>query len=77
MRKDMMIGVDLAKSVFQIHGATMDGTVKFRKKLSRPQFLQFMSKQAPSVVAMEACGSSSFWARELTRLGHDVKLISP
>jgi hypothetical protein len=46
MTKDTMIGVDLAKSVFQIHGASMDGTVKFRKKLSRPQFLNFMSKQA-------------------------------
>lgn len=77
MTKDTMIGVDLAKNVFQIHGASMDGTVKFRKKLSRPQFLQFMSKQTPSVVAMEACGSANFWARELTRLGHDVKLISP
>lgn len=77
MTKDTMIGVDLAKSVFQIHGAGMDGTVKFRKKLRRPQFLKFMSTQAPSVVAMEACGSANFWARELTRLGHDVKLISP
>lgn len=77
MIKDTMIGVDLAKIVFQIHVATMDGTVKFRKKLSRPQFQQFMFKKAPSVVAMEACGSANFWARELTCLGHDVKLISP
>lgn len=60
MTKDTMIGVDLAKSVFQIHGASMDCTMKFSKKLSRPQFLQFLSKQAPSVVVMEACGSANF-----------------
>ena len=77
MTKDTMIGVDLAKSVFQIHGASMSGEVKFRKKLSRPQFLKFMAGHDPAVVAMEACGSANYWARELSRLGHDVKLIPP
>lgn len=77
MAKDTMIGVDLAKSVFQIHGASMKGDVKFRKRLSRPQFLKFMAGQAPAVVAMEACGSANYWVREMTRLGHEVKLISP
>jgi transposase len=75
--KDMMIGVDLAKNVFQIHGASMTGDVLFRKKLSRPQFLKFMAGQPPAVVAMEACGSANFWAQEMTRLGHEVKLIPP
>ncbi len=75
--KDTMIGVDLAKNVFQLHGASMSGRVKFRKKLSRPQFREFLSVQPPAVIVMEACGSASYWARELARVGHEVKLIAP
>jgi len=74
---DTMIGVDLAKNVFQIHGATMTGQLKFHRKLRRPQFRQFMSGQPSAVVVMEACGSASYWAREMTKLGHEVKLIAP
>ena len=72
-----MIGVDLAKSVFQLHGASMTGQPKFRKKLSRQGFAEFMAKQPPAVVVMEACGSAHHWAREMSRLGHEVKLIAP
>ena len=72
--KDTMIGVDLAKAVFQIHGATMTGEVKFRKKLTRLQFRRFMAVHAPAVVVMEACGSASYWAREMAKLGHEVRL---
>ncbi len=75
--KDTMIGVDLAKNVFQLHCATMLGHLKFRKKLTRTQFRQFMSIQPSSVVVMEACGSASYWAREMIKLGHEVKLIAP
>ncbi len=75
MTKDTMIGVDLAKNVFQLHGASMKGDVKFRKKLSRPQFLRFMADHDPAVIVMETCGSANYWARELSRLGHVVKLI--
>lgn len=75
--KDTMIGVDLAKNVFQLHGAGMTGQLKFRKKLSRPQFRAFLAAQSPAVVVMEACGSASYWARELAWLGHEVKLIAP
>lgn len=75
--EDLMIGVDLAKNVFQLHGASMTGRVKFRKKLSRPQFREFLSAQAPAVIVMEACGSASYWARESALLGHEVKLIAP
>lgn len=75
--KDMMIGVDLAKNAFQLHGASMTGDVKYRKKLSRGQFFRFMSEQPPALVVMEACGSSHYWARELIKLGHAVKLIAP
>ena len=75
--KDMMIGVDLAKNVFQLHGAAMTGEVQFRKKLTRPQFIKFMAEHPATVVVMEACGGASFWARELTKAGHEVKLIAP
>lgn len=75
--KDTMIGVDLAKNVFQIHGASMRGEVKFRKKLTRPQFRQFTADCTLAVVVMEACGSASYWARELAKTGHEVKLIAP
>lgn len=75
--KDMMIGVDLAKNVFQLHAASMTGHLKFRKKLTRAQFPKFMGRQLPSVVVMEACASASYWARELAKLGHEVKLIAP
>ena len=77
MTKDIMIGVDLAKNVFQLHAASMSGQPQFRKKLSRQSFPKFMAEQAPSVVVMEACGSAHYWAREMIRLGHEVKLIAP
>lgn len=77
MEKVTIIGVDLAKNVFQLHGATADGSVVFRKKLSRLQFCKFMAGQPPCVVAMEACAGSHYWAREMARLGHHPKLIAP
>ncbi len=72
-----IIGVDLAKNVFQVHGAAADGSVVFRKKLSRPQFARFMADQPPCLVAMEACASAHHWAREMARHGHEVRLIAP
>ena len=75
--KDMMIGVDLAKDVFQVHGALRTGEVQFRKKLTRTQFPAFMAKQEPNLVIFEACGSAHYWAREMEALGHEVKLIAP
>jgi transposase len=77
MKKVTIIGVDLAKNVFQLHGAAADGTVVFRKKLSRSQFRKFMAAQPACIVAMEACGSAHYWAREMARLGHEPKLIAP
>src|SRR6056297_2578075 len=75
--KVMMIGVDLAKNVFQVHGALHTGEVQFRKKLTRTQFPVFMAKQEPCLVIFEACGSAHYWAREMAALGHEVKLIAP
>jgi transposase len=71
------IGLDLAKSVFQVHGADASGAVLFRRKLRRHQVLAFFSSQPPCTVAMEACASAHHWAREIGRLGHAVRLIPP
>lgn len=75
--KDMMIGIDLAKTVFQVHGALRTGEVQFRKKLTRKQFPVFMAQQESCLVIFEACGSAHHWAREMEALGHKVKLIAP
>lgn len=75
--KDTMIGVDLAKRVFQLHSASMVGDVKFRKKLTRDQFRAFMAQHPACLVVFEACGSASYWAREMEALGHETKLIAP
>ena len=72
-----IVGVDLAKQVLQVHGAAADGQVLFRKKLSRAQFAKFMASLPPCVVAMEACATAHYWGRELSRLGHEVRLIPP
>jgi len=77
MEDNIIIGIDLAKNVFQLHGASQDGHVLFRKKLSRTQFQKFMSSHGPCLVAMEACASSHYWAREFSKYGHDVRLIPP
>src|SRR3984957_255078 len=71
------IGVDLAKSVFQLHGADERGAVALRKKLRRAQVVSFFSGLAPCVVAMEACASAHYWAREIAAVGHEVRLIPP
>jgi transposase len=71
------ISVDLAKNVFQVHGASASGTVAFRKKLRRDKMLSFFAAQSRCVVAMEACASAHYWARELERLGHQARLIAP
>ncbi|WP_292327678.1 IS110 family transposase [Mesorhizobium sp.] len=77
MERVTIIGVDLAKNVFQLHGAAEDGSPVFRRKLSRVQFCKFMASQPACVVAMEACGSSHHWARQMARLGHEPRLIAP
>lgn len=77
MKEVSIIGVDLAKQVFQLHGATGKGEVVYRKKLSRRQFLAFMRTHPRCRVAMEACATAHHWARTLTASGHDVRLIAP
>lgn len=72
-----VIGVDLAKRVFQLHGASADGSVAFRKKLSRVRLLPFLAEQPRCLVAMEACATAHGWGREIEKLGHTVRLIPP
>ena len=71
------IGIDLAKQVFQVHGVDSHEQVKCRKQLKRSQMLDFFRQLEPCLVAMEACGSSHYGARELGALGHEVRLIAP
>jgi transposase len=77
MKEVGIIGLDLAKNVFQAHGAGPDGSVVFRRKLSRAQLLKFMGEQPPCIVAMEACASAHHWGRAIGDLGRDVRLIPP
>ena len=77
MAEASTIGLDLAKRVFQAHGADASGAVVFRKRLRREQLLAFFAGQSACVVAMEACSSAHYWAREISALGHTVRLIPP
>ena len=71
----VMIGLDVAKSVFQVHAVDPAGKTGIRRKLSR--LIPFFKKQEACTVVMEACGAAHHWARLLTGLGHTVKLIAP
>lgn len=71
------IGLDLAKNVFQVHCIDNAGRVVLRKALRRTQLLVFFSKVQPCLVGMEACGTAHHWARELTKLGHEVRMMPP
>jgi transposase len=69
------IGLDLAKSIFQVHGEDGQGRIVFQKKLRRGQLDAFFAKHPRCVVAMEACGSAHYWGRTIAALGHEVRLI--
>ena len=71
------IGLDLAKSVFQVHGVNAAGGEVTRKRLRRGQMLTFFAGLPRCLVGMEACATAHYWARELKALGHDVRLMPP
>ena len=71
-----IIGVDISKRNFQLHGATVDGAPVLRRKLSRGKVLEFLASQPPCLVVMETCGGHH-WGREIQQLGHEVRLIAP
>jgi transposase len=77
MTQIITIGLDLAKQVFQVHGADAEGAPLFKRQLRRADVLRFFEKNAPSLVGLEACGGAHYWAREIAALGHDVRLIPP
>ena len=72
-----IIGIDISKSSFQVHGATANGEPVLRKKLSRGKVLEFLASQPACLVVMETCGGAHHWGREIQPLGHEVRLIAP
>jgi transposase len=75
MEKVTTVGLDLAKQVMAVHGVGAEGRMVLRKVLRRDQVLAWSAALAPCVVAMEACGGAHYWARELVRQGHTVRII--
>jgi transposase len=75
--KISIIGLDIAKHVFHAHGADERGRALFRKRISRGKLLDFFAAQPSCTVALEACGGAHHWARQLSQLGHEVRLIPP
>lgn len=71
------VGLDLAKNVFQVHGVDGGGRVVLRRRLRRAEVLKLFNSLSPCLVGMEACASSHYWAREIGRLGHEVKMMPP
>jgi transposase len=77
MQTKTTIGLDIAKSVFQVHGVDAGGQVVIRRQLKRRHVLAFFQKLPSCLVGIEACASSHHWSRELQALGHTVRLIPP
>ena len=71
------IGIDLAKNLFQVHGVDASDKPVLKKQLRRGQIIEYFGKLRPCLVGMEACATSHQWARELKKLGHDVRLMPP
>ena len=71
------VGIDLAKSVFQIHGVNNNGKAVLRKQLKRQQVAEYFANLPPCLIGMEACGSAHHWARKLQAIGHKVRLMAP
>jgi len=77
MKELNVVGIDLAKEIFYVHGVNMKGKQLFSKSIRRGKLAEFIAKLPRCIVAMEACGGSHYWARKFLKLEHDVKLISP
>ena len=71
------IGLDIAKSVFQVHGVDVEGTVVIRKRVSRAKVLEFFTALPPCLIGIEACPTAHHWSRRLQAYGHTVRLIPP
>ena len=77
MEQIRIVGLDIAKSVFQVHGVDGEGEVGVRRRLKRSRVLPYFASIEPCLIGIEACATAHFWARELGALGHDVKLMPP
>ena len=77
MEQPTTIGIDLAKTVFQVHAVNKAGTVVMKRKLRRNQVLDFFQRLRPCRIGLEACAGAHFWARELSALGHEVRIMPP
>lgn len=75
--KVSVVGLDLAKNVFQVHGVDERGDLMLRKQLRRNQVLAFFAQRERCLIGMEACSGAHYWARELRALGHAVRLMAP
>ena len=72
-----VVGLDIAKRVFQLHGVDAAGKTVLRRKLQRAEVLAFFKALSPCLVGIEACGTAHYWAREIRELGHEVRLMPP
>ena len=77
MEKLTLLGIDIAKNIFQLHGIDGKGNMVLRKWLTRSKLLEFITKLKPCIIVMEACGSANYWCRKFKACGHEAKLISP
>jgi len=77
MKNIKVLGIDLAKNVFQIHGADSRGRCVLRKRLSRAKLIEFVSNLSPCIIGIEACGGAHYWARLFKQNGHEVRMMSP
>ncbi len=77
MNEISIVGLDIAKKVFQVHGVDAAGAVKVRRTLRRSQVLKWFAKLSPCLIGLEACATSHYWGRKLRKLGHEVRLIPP
>ena len=77
MEEVVTVGLDIAKSVFQVHGVDAEGVVVVQRKLARAKLIPFFEKLPPCLIGIEACATAHHWGRRLTKLGHEVKLMPP
>ena len=77
MKEMTTVGLDLAKRVFQVHAVNAGGEGLVRRQVRRAELLRFFSRLPPCLVGMDACAGAHYWARELAKLGHEVRLIPP
>lgn len=77
MTQIIRVGLDIAKGVFEVHAVNAQEQVVVRRSLRRNQLLNWFAKQSPCLIGIEACGTANHWGRELTALGHTVRLIPP